>query len=198
MNNGSLSLLLSFSKQCFKLLKCLIEGLKQRYPQELDALCSYHGKTAFLHTLSIRAQDSLWTPRQLPACFMYLLRALEGHASSGLLPHFFVPTSNLFAPPTFPRKALVFLIEALEEQRRQGLPLLMPPAPAPPLAVHSPSNSQPQPSIVVQQTHVIQSPIIQPPQVIETKFLVKMFKILALVVALVCVVCYLCPSVVGR
>ncbi|KAK6327358.1 cyclic GMP-AMP synthase isoform X2 [Coregonus clupeaformis] len=173
-------------KQCFKLLKCLIEGLKKRYPQELDALCSYHGKTAFLHNLSIRAQDSLWTPHQLPACFMHLLGALEGHAKSGLLPHFFVPTSNLFAPPTFPRKALVFLTEALEEQRRQGLPLLMPPAPAPPLAVHSPSNSQPQPSPVVQQT-----PVIQPPQVIETKSFVKMFKIVALVVVLVCVVCYL-------
>ncbi|KAK6323646.1 hypothetical protein J4Q44_G00059850 [Coregonus suidteri] len=37
-------------KKCFKLLKCLIEGLKQRYPQELNALCSYYGKTAFLHT----------------------------------------------------------------------------------------------------------------------------------------------------
>ncbi|XP_024297517.1 cyclic GMP-AMP synthase isoform X2 [Oncorhynchus tshawytscha] len=185
-------------KQCFKLLKCLIEGLKKRYPQELDALCSYHGKTVFLHTLSIRAQDSLWTPHHLPACFMHLLGALEGHARSGLLPHFFVPTSNLFAAPTFPRKALVFLTEALEEQRRQGLPLLMPPAPAPPLAVHSPSNSQSQPSIVVQQTHVIQSTIIQPPKVIETKASVKMFNILALVVALVCVVCYLCPSVVGR
>ncbi|KAM9415076.1 cyclic GMP-AMP synthase-like isoform 1-T2 [Salvelinus alpinus] len=177
-------------KQCFKLLKCLIEGLKQRYPQELDALCSYHGKTAFLHTLSIRAQDSLWTPRQLPACFMHLLRALEGHASSGLLPHFFVPTSNLFAPPTFPRKALVFLIEALEEQRRQGLPLLMPPAPAPPLAVHSHSDSQPQLSPVVQQTPVIQYPVILPPQVVEMKSFEQMFKIVALVVALV-YVCYL-------
>uniref|UniRef100_A0A4W5LRQ9 Mab-21-like HhH/H2TH-like domain-containing protein n=1 Tax=Hucho hucho TaxID=62062 RepID=A0A4W5LRQ9_9TELE len=118
-------------KQCFKLLKCLIEGLKKRYPQELDALCSYLGKTVFLHTLSIRAQDSLWTRHHLPACFMHLLGALEGHGRSGLLPHFFVPTSNLFAAPTFPRKALVFLTEALEEQRRQGLPLLMPPAPAP-------------------------------------------------------------------
>lgn len=185
MNNGSLSLLLSFSKQCFKLLKCLIEGLKQRYPQELDALCSYHGKTAFLHTLSIRAQDSLWTPRQLPACFMYLLRALEGHASSGLLPHFFVPTSNLFAPPTFPRKALVFLIEALEEQRRQGLPLLMPPAPAPPLAVHSHSDSQPQLSPVVQQTPVIQYPVILPPQVVDMKSFAQIFKIVAFVVALI-------------
>lgn len=176
---------LFFSKQCFKLLKCLIEGLKKHYPQKLDALCSYHGKTAFLHTLSIRAQDSLWTPRQLPACFMYLLRALEGHASSGLLPHFFVPTSNLFAPPTFPRKALVFLIEALEEQRRQGLPLLMPPAPAPPLAVHSHSDSQPQLSPVVQQTPVIQYPVILPPQVVDMKSFAQIFKIVAFVVALI-------------
>ncbi|KAJ7999996.1 hypothetical protein DPEC_G00200230 [Dallia pectoralis] len=130
-------------KLCFKLLKRLIEGLKQRYPKELDALCSYHGKTAFLHTLSTRAQDTLWSPNQLPACFMHLLGALEDHARDSHLPHFFVPNANLFAPPTFPRKALAFLTNALEEQRREGFPLLQPPAPSPPLAVHSPLNCQP-------------------------------------------------------
>lgn len=46
--------LLSGSKQCLMLLKSLIEGLKQRFPKELEDLCSYHGKTAFLHTLSKR------------------------------------------------------------------------------------------------------------------------------------------------
>lgn len=46
--------LLSGSKQCLMLLKSLIEGLKQRFPKELEDLCSYHGKTAFLHTLSHR------------------------------------------------------------------------------------------------------------------------------------------------
>ncbi|MEQ2198825.1 hypothetical protein XENOCAPTIV_019040 [Xenoophorus captivus] len=41
-------------KQCLMLLKSLIEGLKQCFPKDLEDLCSYHGKTAFLHTLSAR------------------------------------------------------------------------------------------------------------------------------------------------
>ncbi|KAM3596151.1 uncharacterized protein V6R79_009257 [Siganus canaliculatus] len=116
-------------KQCLMLLKSLIEGLKQRFPKELEDLCSYHGKTVFLHTLSVRFCDSMWTRQQLPSCFLHLLDALEDHARSGSLPHFFVPSSNLFSPAAFSRKALAFLVSALEEQRRQGLPLLKPPTP---------------------------------------------------------------------
>lgn len=119
-------------KQCLMLLKSLIEGLKQRFPKELDDLCSYHGKTAFLHTLSIRFNDSMWARQQLPACFLHLLGALEAHARTASLPHFFVAKCNLFSPSVFPKKGLIFLIHALEEQRREGLPLLKPPAPVPP------------------------------------------------------------------
>uniref|UniRef100_A0A673B1M6 Cyclic GMP-AMP synthase-like n=1 Tax=Sphaeramia orbicularis TaxID=375764 RepID=A0A673B1M6_9TELE len=39
-------------KLCLMLLKSLIKGLKHRFPKELDDLCSYHGKTVFLHLLS--------------------------------------------------------------------------------------------------------------------------------------------------
>ncbi|XP_042362856.1 cyclic GMP-AMP synthase [Plectropomus leopardus] len=120
-------------KQCLMLLKSLIEGLKQRFPKELDDLCSYHGKTAFLHTLSIRFSDSMWARQHLPTCFLHLLGDLEAHARTAVLPHFFVPSCNLFSPAVFPRKALAFLTCALEEQRREGLPLLKPPAPVPPL-----------------------------------------------------------------
>lgn len=120
-------------KQCLKLLKSLIEGLKQRFPKELEDLCSYHGKTVFLHTLSSRFEDSMWARQQLPSCFLQLVLALEDHARRGVLPHFFVPECNLFSPATFPRKALAFLVGALEEQRREGLPLLKPPLPVAPL-----------------------------------------------------------------
>ncbi|XP_069572837.1 cyclic GMP-AMP synthase [Brachyistius frenatus] len=120
-------------KPCLMLLKSLIEGLKQRFPKELDDLCSYHGKTAFLHTLSSRFDDSMWAPQQLPTCFVYLLGALEDHARRRVLPHFFVPECNLFAQAVFPRKALAFLVSALNEQRNEGLPLLKPPVPLPPL-----------------------------------------------------------------
>ncbi|KAM8766362.1 cyclic GMP-AMP synthase [Acanthopagrus schlegelii] len=116
-------------KQCLMLLKSLIEGLKQRFPKELEDLCSYHGKTAFLHTLSHRYNDSMWARQQLPSCFLHLLGALEDHARRADLPHFFVPSCNLFSPAVFPKKSLAFLVRALEEQRKAGLPLLQPPAP---------------------------------------------------------------------
>ncbi|XP_036371861.1 cyclic GMP-AMP synthase [Megalops cyprinoides] len=132
-------------KQCLKLLKFLIERLKTQYPLELEPLCSYHGKTAFLHTLSALGQDSHWAPVHLPVRFMSLLSALEDHACSGVLPHFFIPGYNLFAPPVFPRRALSCLREALGEQKRLGLPLLQPPSPAPPLTLHPDSPPSPLP-----------------------------------------------------
>lgn len=49
----------SHRKQCLMLLKSLIEGLKQRFPTDLEDLCSYHGKTVFLHTLSTRYHQLL-------------------------------------------------------------------------------------------------------------------------------------------
>lgn len=58
---------------------------------------------------------------------------MEDYASRGNLPHFFVPECNLFSPPSFSRKALAFLVNALKEQRREGLPLLKPPALVSPL-----------------------------------------------------------------
>lgn len=78
---------------------------------------------------SVRFTDNMWSSKQLPVCFLHLLGALEDYARSGVLPHFFVPNCNLFSPTVFPRKTLAFLINALEEQRREGLPLLKPPAP---------------------------------------------------------------------
>ncbi|XP_048086291.1 cyclic GMP-AMP synthase isoform X1 [Alosa alosa] len=118
-------------KTCLRLLKRLIEGLKQRYPEELDPLCSYHGKTIFFHVLSRRGDDSQWNVGDLSKCFLILLSAFEGHAHSGNLPHFFVPSHNLFAPPAFPQSTLDFLVGALREQRESNLPLLqtLPPAP---------------------------------------------------------------------
>ncbi|XP_043072957.1 cyclic GMP-AMP synthase [Puntigrus tetrazona] len=116
-------------KLCLRLLKCLIEGLKQQYPKELESLCSYHGKTAFFHVLSDRVQDSLWSPGQLSVSFMKVFRYFERCAMNGSLPHFFVREHNLFSPPAFPKRAIVFLANVLTEQRELGLPALKAPSP---------------------------------------------------------------------
>lgn len=120
-------------KQCLMLLKSLIERLKLEFPKQLEALCSYHGKTAFLHTLASRSSDSEWARQDLPVCFIHLVDALEDHASRRELPHFFIPECNLFSPAVFPRSALACLVSALQEQKKAGMPLLKPPAPIPAL-----------------------------------------------------------------
>ncbi|XP_067282049.1 cyclic GMP-AMP synthase [Pseudorasbora parva] len=117
-------------KRCLQLLKCLIEGLKLRYPKELEPLCSYHGKTAFFHVLSDRVQDSLWSPGQLSVSFMKLFGYFERRAIDGSLPHFFICQHNLFSPPAFPKRALAFLTNVLKEQRELGLPVLKVPSPS--------------------------------------------------------------------
>lgn len=131
---GELCPSLSFSKQCLKLLKCLFERLKQRYPKELKYLCSYHAKTLFLHTLSVRTGDQQWAQELLPRCFLLLLEKLEDHVRNASLPHFFVPGHNLFGPPDFPRRTLQFLQQTLEDQRTQGYPLLREAQPVEPLS----------------------------------------------------------------
>ncbi|KAK7138592.1 hypothetical protein R3I93_015893 [Phoxinus phoxinus] len=135
-------------KRCLQLLKCLIEGLKQRYPKELEPLCSYHGKTAFLHVLSDRVTDSLWSPSQLSVSFMNLFGYFERRALDGSLPHFFVCHHNLFSPPAFPKRALTFLTNALKEQRDLGLPVLKMPSPSAAL-VPDPDALVPDPDALV-------------------------------------------------
>ncbi|XP_068432211.1 cyclic GMP-AMP synthase-like [Clinocottus analis] len=167
-------------KPCLMLLKSLIEGLKQRFPKELDHLCSYHGKTVFLHTLSIRFDDSMWAPQQLPACFLHLVWALERHARAGLLPHFFVPNCNLFSTALLPRKALAFLVSALEEQRREGLPLLRHQAPVPPLRLRSYSRD------------ASYETLADEPSILTTEHSLTNKLLLLIAFAVVCVVCVLC------
>ncbi|XP_003200687.3 cyclic GMP-AMP synthase [Danio rerio] len=117
-------------KVCLRLLKCLIEGLKQQFPKELEPLCSYHGKTAFFHVLSDRVHDSLWSPGQLSVSFMKLFGYFERCALNGSLLHFFVREHNLFSPPAFSKRALGFLTHVLREQRDLGFPVLKVPSPS--------------------------------------------------------------------
>ncbi|KAL7829625.1 hypothetical protein AOLI_G00305100 [Acnodon oligacanthus] len=125
-------------KLCLRLLKCLFEGLKQTYEGKLLSLCSYHGKTVFFHHLSVRCEDSLWTPGQLSDCFMKLLGDFENAAQLGTLPHFFVPNFNLFSPAVFPKRTRLFLVKELRKQRESGLPLLQVRRP-PPVLFYTPA-----------------------------------------------------------
>lgn len=133
-NACNISFAFSLSKTCLRLLKRLIEGLKERYPEELEPLCSYHGKTVFFHALSRRGDDSQWNVGDLSKCFLFLLDTFEGYAQSGYLPHFFVPSCNLFAPPAFPQNALDCLVAVLREQRDSDLSILQSPPPMPALS----------------------------------------------------------------
>ncbi|XP_052388518.1 cyclic GMP-AMP synthase [Carassius gibelio] len=115
-------------KLCMWLLKCLIEGLKQQYPKELEPRVPTMGKQTSSMFLSDRVQDTLWSPGQLSVSFMKLFGYFERCALNGSLPHFFVREHNLFSPLAFPKRALVFLTNALREQRELALPVLKVPS----------------------------------------------------------------------
>ncbi|KAF7691176.1 cyclic GMP-AMP synthase [Silurus meridionalis] len=140
-------------KLCLRLLKSLLKGLKEKYPKELEPLCSYHGKTVFFYNLCERFEDSLWTPGQLSVCFVKLLWHFEHAVKDGSLPHFFVPDHNLFSPSSFPKRSLQFLGNALREQIESGLPLLKVQDP-----LHPAIELQPQPiTLTVQKCGAVAS-----------------------------------------
>ena len=141
----------------------------------------YLSVSSFLWLLlpPVRFDDSMWACQELPACFLNLLRNLQFHVRTGLLPHFFVPDYNLFSAAVFPKKTLAFLFNALEEQRREGLPLLKPPAPLPLLRLMSPSGDN------TSQISSDQSSILTAVCSLDTAFVNKL--VLVFAVAVVCI-----------
>ncbi|XP_047010076.1 cyclic GMP-AMP synthase isoform X2 [Ictalurus punctatus] len=83
-------------KQCLKLLKCLLQRLKEAHPEDADKLCSYHAKTTLLHACAARVKDSEWESSELNHCFQQLLGDFEENLRACQLSNFFIPSQNLF------------------------------------------------------------------------------------------------------
>uniref|UniRef100_A0A8C8RT27 Cyclic GMP-AMP synthase n=1 Tax=Pelusios castaneus TaxID=367368 RepID=A0A8C8RT27_9SAUR len=85
-------------KDCLKLLKHLLDQLKTKHGNKrgLDKFCSYHAKTAFFQACVLWPDDKEWLFTDLESCFQKFLDYFLDCLNKVYLPHFFIPTYNLF------------------------------------------------------------------------------------------------------
>ncbi|XP_063297807.1 cyclic GMP-AMP synthase-like [Pelobates fuscus] len=110
-------------KACLKLLKCLLELIKNNSNEEsLDVFCSYHAKTAFLHYCAMNPLDTQWLTEDLQKCFDdfvgYFLTCLKDVS----LPNFFIPCHNLF-DSRIEKTCFTLLHNEIECEKNQGYPI---------------------------------------------------------------------------
>ncbi|TSK22712.1 Sialin [Bagarius yarrelli] len=113
-------------KQCLKLLKFLLQRLKEEQLDEASKLCSYHAKTTLLHACAVRVHDSDWAENKLNQCFQFPATShgldFEQNLRACELPNFFIPSQNLFNG--FNKRKCNLLADFIENQRNNGIPLL--------------------------------------------------------------------------
>lgn len=114
------SFLLTYRKDCLKLLKNLLSELKES-DSSFDKFCSYHVKTTLLHACCSRTKDTDWSASSLSHCFQQLLQDFVAHLESGELNNFFIPTQNLLSGPG-PKKCNMLACRIREECDR-GFPI---------------------------------------------------------------------------
>ncbi|NWI35467.1 CGAS synthase, partial [Picathartes gymnocephalus] len=108
-------------KGCLKLLKYLLEQLKMKYPKELEKFCSYHVKTAFLHSCVTWPYDSDWHLGDLDHCFQQCLKFFVDCLQESQLTHFFIPQYNLFSLEDKARHH--FLSRKISHELNNGFPV---------------------------------------------------------------------------
>uniref|UniRef100_A0A8C3RGG3 Cyclic GMP-AMP synthase n=1 Tax=Cyanoderma ruficeps TaxID=181631 RepID=A0A8C3RGG3_9PASS len=108
-------------KGCLKLLKYLLEQLKMKYPKELEKFCSYHVKTAFLHSCVTWPNDSDWQSGCLDHCFQQCLEFFVDCLQKSQLTHFFIPQYNLFSLEDKARHH--FLSRKISHELNNGFPV---------------------------------------------------------------------------
>ncbi|NWI83084.1 CGAS synthase, partial [Dryoscopus gambensis] len=108
-------------KGCLKLLKYLLEQLKMKHPKELEKFCSYHVKTAFLHSCVTWPDDSDWHLGDLDHCFQQCLRFFVDCLQKSQLTHFFIPQYNLLSLEDKARHH--FLSRKISHELNNGFPV---------------------------------------------------------------------------
>ncbi|XP_048386993.2 cyclic GMP-AMP synthase-like [Stegostoma tigrinum] len=111
-------------KPCLKLLKNLIQKLKEKNPRILANVVSYHAKTTLLHACVKRPQDEQWSFEELDTCFLQLVDDFIEYLKASNLPHFFIPTFNLFNPSSFKSKCRETLLRLIESERKNNFQIL--------------------------------------------------------------------------
>eukprot|EP00079_Xenopus_tropicalis_P011390 XP_002937200.2 PREDICTED: cyclic GMP-AMP synthase [Xenopus tropicalis] len=105
-------------KQCLKLMKYLLEQLKSKGNRNMTHFCSYHAKTALLHSCTLYPKDDDWRPKDLAACFDRYIEDFMKCLKDARLPNFFIPSLNLFSEELIPKKCLDYLLRKLDKQKK--------------------------------------------------------------------------------
>ncbi|XP_064267422.1 cyclic GMP-AMP synthase [Passer domesticus] len=108
-------------KGCLKLLKFLLEQLKMKYPKELEKFCSYHVKTAFLHSCVMWPNDTDWYLGNLDHSFQQCLGFFVDCLQKSQLTHFFIPQYNLLSLEDKARHH--FLSRKISQELNNGFPV---------------------------------------------------------------------------
>ncbi|XP_030802388.1 cyclic GMP-AMP synthase [Camarhynchus parvulus] len=108
-------------KGCLKLLKFLLEQLKRKHPKELEKFCSYHVKTAFLHSCVMWPNDTDWHLGNLDHSFQQCLGFFVDCLQKSQLTHFFIPQYNLLSQEDKARHH--FLSRKISYELNNGFPV---------------------------------------------------------------------------
>ncbi|NWZ96495.1 CGAS synthase, partial [Nesospiza acunhae] len=108
-------------KGCLKLLKFLLEQLKRKHPKELEKFCSYHVKTAFLHSCVMWPNDTDWHLGNLNHSFQQCLGFFVDCLQKSQLTHFFIPQYNLLSQEDKARHH--FLSRKISYELNNGFPV---------------------------------------------------------------------------
>nr|XP_033795832.1 cyclic GMP-AMP synthase-like [Geotrypetes seraphini] len=111
-------------KFCLRLLKCLLQNL-QEYDKskKLDKFCSYHVKTTFFHSCVSRPTDQQWQMNDLSECFEMFLDDFVERLKKRDLPHFFIPSFNLFDSREIDENNFKSLLSNIEYERNNKFPI---------------------------------------------------------------------------
>lgn len=112
--------------QCYFLMKLLVTYVIN--PMVIEGLSSYHVKTLMLHMVE-STHPTEWTKEKLAFCFIGCLQKLLQSLEDGSLPHYFIPSHNLFIPRLQgdTRIRLVAVVTSLLEKGWQCILQCLPP-----------------------------------------------------------------------
>ncbi|XP_024049357.1 cyclic GMP-AMP synthase [Terrapene carolina triunguis] len=112
-------------KSCLKLLKHLLDQLKTKDGNRrgLDKFCSYHAKTAFFQACVLWPDDKQWLFTDLESCFQNFLDYFLDCLNNAYLPHFFIPTHNLFSRQLIDKASSDFLSKEIKYEINNRFPI---------------------------------------------------------------------------
>ncbi|XP_074845234.1 cyclic GMP-AMP synthase [Carettochelys insculpta] len=112
-------------KSCLKLLKHLLHQLKTKHGnrRDLDKFCSYHAKTAFFQACILWPDDKQWLVTDLESCFQRFLDYFLDCLNNAHLPHFFIPTYNLFSRQLIDKASSDFLSKEIKYEINNRFPI---------------------------------------------------------------------------